>query len=234
MNIVFCLPGKNFSGLFLQSWTQLLHALITKGINSMVSQHYDPVVYYVRNKCLGGDVKRGINQKIFNQDGMKGTTIDYVMWIDSDMIFKPDDFFKLLKNAEMGYSIISGLYLKNNDDYAAIEEWDEKHFMINGSFKFINKMDIINEKFSKQPSFPIIKVPYNGFGFMLIKKEVFDKIQYPWFEPKFIHMKTEDGTTITDFTSEDVSFCLKAAEIGYPTWVNTEVILGHEKSFILT
>ena len=55
MKIVFCMPGRSYSGEFLQSWSNLMVELQSSGIQFAISQKYDPVVYYARNKCLGGD-----------------------------------------------------------------------------------------------------------------------------------------------------------------------------------
>jgi len=69
---------------------------------------------------------------------------------------------------------------------------------------------------------------YNGMGFMLIKKGVFESLQYPWFEP--IHQSIKN---LEDFTSEDVAFCLKAREKGFEIFVDPTVIVGHQKPMIL-
>jgi hypothetical protein len=230
MNVAFCLPGKTFTGGFLQSWTQLLYTCISRGIVPMISQHYSPVIYFVRNMCLGGSNLRGSNQKIFNGEEKD---IDYIMWIDSDIVFKPNDFFKLLEDAQKGYPIVSGIYPLDNDNYSAIKKWDKEYFLENGTFEFINRADISEKKFLYEANYPIIRVPYNGFGFMLIKREVFDSLEYPWFKPETITIKKPDGTEIVDFASEDASFCLNADKKGFFTWVDTEVIVGHEKSVIL-
>lgn len=102
MKIVFCLPGRSFSNNFLVCWSELLQYLPRYGITPILSSQYDSVVYYVRNKCLGGSVTRGINQKPFNGE----VDYDYMMWIDSDIVFKVDDFLALLN---MNKDIASGL-----------------------------------------------------------------------------------------------------------------------------
>ena len=91
MRIVFCLPGNTFSDNFLKSWTELLMYLPKYGITPILSSSYNSVVYYVRNQCLGGSVLAGKNQHPFN-----GQNYDYIMWIDSDMVFTVDDFIGLL------------------------------------------------------------------------------------------------------------------------------------------
>ncbi len=57
--VLFCLPGRTFSDKFLKSWTNLMVSLTNRDITFGVAQGYNPVVYYARNKCLGGDLMKG-------------------------------------------------------------------------------------------------------------------------------------------------------------------------------
>ena len=91
VKIVFCLPGRTFSNNFLKSWTYLVSDLSDKDIQWLPAVGYSPNLYYVRNMCLGGDITRGIHQKPWD-----GLDYDYMMWIDSDMVFKPKHFYKYI------------------------------------------------------------------------------------------------------------------------------------------
>jgi GT2 family glycosyltransferase len=53
-----------------------------------------------------------------------------------------------------------------------------------------------------------------GAAGMLIRSEVFYEIEPPWF----LH---------TDEQSEDLFFCAKAAEAGFPLFVDLDATLGH-------
>ena len=215
MKIVFCLPGKNFSGTFLLCWSELLAWCMTNGITVNVQQHYSCNIYYVRNMCLGGNVLNGENQKPFNET----IDYDYIMWIDSDVIFSVEHFKKLLLHKK---NIISGLYLMEDAmQFATVEKWDEDYFSKNGSFEFLTKNHIENKK-------EIFPVAYTGFGFILIKKGVFESLTYPWFRPEFIKIGNA-----TDFTMEDVAFCRTITKKGYEIFVDPTVIVGHEKNKIL-
>lgn len=216
MKIVFCLPGRSFSNNFLVCWSELLQYLPRYGITPILSSQYDSVVYYVRNKCLGGSVTRGINQKPFNGE----VDYDYMMWIDSDIVFKVDDFLALLN---MNKDIASGLY-KTQDDkhYATVENWDMDRYRKQGSFQFLTE-ELIEDRPGP------FEVDYTGFGWVLIKKGVFESLEYPWFRPEW-----EDfGNGVMEFTSEDVGFCKNIREKGYKIYVNPKVIVGHEKTRIL-
>lgn len=214
LKIIFCLPGPSFSSNFLMSWGELLISLQKNGIDFQVSPAQDAVVYYVRNKCLGGEVRRGRNQKPF---GGK-IDYDYLMWIDSDIVFRPEDFYRLLKH---GKDICAGLYMMDGGkNFAVVEDWDTEFFKKNGYFRFMDA-----DRAKKVNG--LLEVDYSGFGWMLIKKGVFESLEYPWFQPVF-HTIGE----CYDFSSEDVSFCKRIKEKGYKIHVDTTIRVGHEKKII--
>ena len=219
MKIVFCLPGRSFSNNFLTSWTNLLQYLPKYGITPILSSSYSPLLYYVRNQCLGGASIRGSKQLPF--DGK--LDYDYIMWIDSDMVFTVDDFIGLLN---MNTDIASGLYkTADGKHYATVENWDKEFYAKNGNFQFLTD-ELIAER--KKP----FKVEYTGFGWILIKKGVFESLEYPWFQPLWEEFEI-NGTVFREFTMEDVSFCRMIQEKGYEIFINPNLIVGHEKSCIL-
>jgi len=215
LDIVFCLTGASFSGNFLDSLTDTLHYCNFNSIPHKISRAESSVVYFVRNKALGGDVLRGENQKPF--DGK----LDYshLMWIDNDIIFSPKDLQKLLNHDK---DIVSGIYMmQGNRNFATVEKWDEEFFKKNGYFEFWTEDSIKNRE-------GLISVDYTGFGFMLIKKGVFESLKYPWFRPIFHKIGN-----CADFSSEDVSFCKLIKELDYDILVDPTIRVGHEKSVIL-
>ena len=218
--VIFALPGREFSGRFLQCWTELVYACLQNGIQPIISQHYSPLLYYVRNMCLGGDNLRGIDQKPFGGQ----LDYDYIMWIDSDVVFTPDHFFKLLQDDK---DIASGLYMMaDNTHYATVEDWDDEFFLKHGHFQFLNR-EMVQAKQGK-----LFTADYTGFGWVLIKKGVFESLQYPWFQPVWTEYNI-DGKIVRDFTMEDVAFCKMIKEKGYDVWIDPSVIVGHEKMVVL-
>lgn len=74
-------------------------------------------------------------------------------------------------------------------------------------------------------------VDATGAAFLLIHRQVLEDMlerqfnrTYPWFQEMEL-----DGKTC----GEDFTFCLRARQAGYPTWVNTGVRIGHHKSYVL-
>lgn len=208
--IIICCPGKSFSGKFIKNLTQLIKHLNNKGFKVYFCTTYSRNIYEVRNKCMFGNPQRGVDQKPFN-----GIEYDYILWIDDDIVFTPEQFQKLYKEDKQ---VISALYLMaNNTQFAAVEYWDEEYFQQNGSFEFLNKEDINSRLLP-------FKVEYVGFGFLLFKHGVFEQLQYPWFEPTYLEIKDA-----TDFSMEDVTLCLKLKKKNINVYVHPEVIVGHDK-----
>jgi hypothetical protein len=216
MKVIFCIPGNNFSGNFLKSWTSLLLNCFNNNIEVLLSQRYNPNIYYVRSECLGANLLRGKKQVPFDNK----INYDYLMWIDSDQIFAPEHFFSLLSDNK---DIVGGLYLmEGRTHFASVKTWDEDYFRKNGTFQYLTPKDLSSNE-------ELIEVVYSGFGFLLIKRGVFESLEYPWFEPQTINF----GNDIEDFASDDISFCIKAKKAGYQIFVDPKVIIGHEKSEIL-
>lgn len=144
---------------------------------------------------------------------------DYMLWIDSDIIFQVEDFIKLYN---LQKEVASGLYLMHNgQQYATVENWNEEHFNKTGFFEFLSPNNI---KSKTKP----FKVDYTGFGFMLVKKGVFERLKYPWFRPLW-----KKFGNVTEFTMEDVSFCHLVKEQNIDVWIHPEVIVKHEKRVLL-
>jgi hypothetical protein len=215
LKIVLCIPGSSFSGKFLDCLVNVISFFFNNNIQCILSRRQSNNIYFARNLCLGADMARGKNQKPF--DGK--VDYDFLMWIDSDIIFNPAQVVQLIKRDR---DIISGLYLMEGNQYfATVQDWDEEYFKEKGFFKFLTPKDI------NGTTMPC-EVAYTGLGFTLIKKGVFEKMEYPWFEPR----KHEIGKMV-DYSMEDVSFCLRSKELGFRVYIDPMVIVGHEKRVVL-
>ena len=214
--VVFCVPGRVFSNNFLQSWSELIIWCNSNNITPLLKNEYNSVVYYARNLCLSGDTLKGINQKPFQGE----IKYDYIMWIDSDMVFTPLDFKVLL---DMDKPIASGMY-KTEDkvNYATVIKMRKQDFIKNSTYEFLNNdtLKILPDTF---------QVDYTGFGWILFKKGVLETLEYPWFRPYWYNY----GKNVKEFTSEDVGICKTLKEKGHKIVVNKNLIIGHEKSCIL-
>jgi hypothetical protein len=218
MKVIFCMPGRSYSREFLLSWSDLIMQASSRGHQIMISQQYSSVVHFARAKCLGGDVMKGPDQKPFQGQ------IDYdaMMWIDSDIVFKPEDFFALL---ESPHDVTAGLYMMEDlQNVAAVKDWDEDYFAQNGSFKFLKPDELADGAAASR----YLPVAYAGMGWMLIRKGVVEDIKYPWFWSDLQHIGS-----LTDMNSEDVAFCRALTKAGHPIYLDTKVRVGHQKLIII-
>jgi predicted peroxiredoxin len=127
---------------------------------------------------------------------------DYLLFLDSDTLPPSDAIEKLLAHDK---PIVGGLYFMRMPPfwplmmkrdaatglYAAIKDWPENS---------------------------LVEVDSTGLGCLLIKREVFEKIEKPWFkfEPPL---------------SEDFYFCRRARDAGYKIFVDTSVKCEHLGTF---
>lgn len=215
VKVIFCMPGRTYSREFLLAWSDLLMQASAKGHQIMISQQYSSVVHFARAKCLGGDVLRGPNQKPFQGQ----IEYDVMVWIDSDVVFRPEDFFNLL---ESPHDITCGMYMMEDmQHFAAVKTWDEDMFKKLGTFKFMRPDDI-------EGSPRYVPVAYSGMGWMMIRKGVVESLTYPWF---WSPLQTIGD--LVDMNSEDVAFCRAITAAGHQIHVDTTIRVGHQKLMIL-
>jgi hypothetical protein len=218
--IAFCLPGLMYSGTFMTQFVRLLFDLNQQGINFYISQQYSSMVNHARTDCLQADNYAGTMLTPFRGQ----VSYDYIMWIDSDIIFKTEDLVELL---QMNKDIAAGWYIQSNggaisNQSTVVENMNQQELYEKGS----NHYETIEEMARRTSPF---KVDYCGFGWMLIKKGVYEKIPYPWFVPRVIQLKKPDGTILEDVCSEDISMCQDFKNYGFDIWVNPKVRVGHQK-----
>ena len=255
--IVFCLPGRGVSYNFLKSFVSLSFDLVQSGAAIQISQDYSSMVNFARCKCLGANVLRGPNQLPW--DGK--LNYDYQLWIDSDIVFNTEKFYQLVLNAipaeaiskeevkqtvknekgedveqtgfklnidpEKEREIVAGWYCTEDGKTTSVAHWlDEDDFRTNGGVMNHETIDSISKR--KKP----FTVDYTGFGWLLIKKGVFESegLPYPWFAPK---MQIFESGEVQDMCGEDVSFCLDAKEAGFEIWCDPRIRVGHEKTRII-
>ena len=226
-SIVFCLPGRGVSYTYLKSFVQLCFDLVQCGASIQISQDYSSMVNFARCKCLGANVLRGPNQ--IPWDGK--LEYDYQLWIDSDIVFNSEKFFQLILDAnpegEKEREIVAGWYCTEDGKTTSVAHWlEEDDFRNNGGVMNHETIESISKR--RKP----FTVDYTGFGWLLIRKGVFEHegLPYPWFAPK---MQVFESGDVQDMCGEDVSFCLDAIEAGFKIWCDPRIRVGHEKTRVI-
>lgn len=116
---------------------------------------------------------------------------DYIFWTDTDQTFPPDCLPRLLGYCERdGYEAVTGLYTHKYPPY-----------LPHAYPKLVEE----NQKFALPTSFPLNQpfiVEGAGFGCLLMKTSVFERVSKPYFTMRFEAGKMVEG--------EDLPFCIRA------------------------
>ena len=150
---------------------------------------------------------------------------DYLMFVDSDMMFPPDALMKLIAHKR---DIMTGVYFRRGAPYSPII-YD---FMPNGRVR----------NYTTIPDKPF-KVDACGAGFLLISKKVLKAytkevaMRQPgmfldgYMGQPFHHISfmTDNGP---EQLSEDVSFCHRMKALGFEIWADPSIRLGHAGRFV--
>lgn len=137
---------------------------------------------------------------------------DYILWLDSDMVFAPDTLAKLLEDRESG-DIISGLYFRRVHPFSPV---------------LFDKLDIENGKcdwsgFEKIPN-EIFEIGGCGFGCVLMRTDIIFEIA-----SRFHELFSPIGSV-----GEDLSFCWRARQCGYKIVCDPRITLGHVGHHVVT
>lgn len=162
----------------------------------------------------------------------------WLLMVDSDMVFEPDDVFDLLEAASFkDRPIVGGLCFAGRSPETMYPT------IYVASRDEAGKPDL--DKVVDYPRDQMVKCHATGGAFLLVHRNVLlhmarpherggfgtlpngERNPYPWF----VEGHTDKhGRPF----GEDIAFCLRAGALGYPVHVDTRVKVGHHKSIVLT
>lgn len=125
----------------------------------------------------------------------------HILFVDPDVLPRHSTLEKLLK---LDKDIVTGVY----------------HIITRSDVRWSVMREDDWVKLDELPDNPF-KVKSCGFGIILIKFSVFEKLQWPYWEYKFSPGVLEK--------SEDVYFCEKAREAGFDIWCDPKLKCNHIK-----
>lgn len=213
MKIAIMLPGNAYTYNFFKSWTKLIADFTAKGVNFTVHNIYSPVVYQGRNMML-----------LAGQEGntgaipLNGKEYDYMLWLETDMVFEPEDVWKLI---EVDKDIVSGAYPMGTaaPDIVVAGNDDKGRLTMSG----LRKLNEVQGQ-------TLVPIDFCGLGFVLVKQGVFEKLKYPWFWE--MYAEPDDAGNI-EYLGDDFSFCNHVKKAGYVIYLHSGVMLGHEKTWVV-
>ena len=166
-----------------------------------ITRNPGSLVYVSRNALAEVAVKEGM---------------DFVLWIDSDMVFTPDLMQRLMKRMEEGYDIVAPICFRRRAPFAPVIY---KRIQLG-----IGEEDSIVEGYARYPRDSFFEVAACGFGCVMMRTAVLAKVL------------EEQKCLFTPFQQygEDISFCLRARRSGFKIMCDSSIKLGHVSQSIVT
>jgi len=133
----------------------------------------------------------------------------HYLFIDHDVGFTTQDIVQLLSD---DLDIVSGCYRPK----------DKPQFFVAG---YMDEKCRITGQCSSALKPGLHKIGWAGGGLLLVKREVFGKMEYPWFGKKVSKFANR-----AVLIGEDVYFCDNARQNLIDVWLDTRVIINHESN----
>lgn len=124
---------------------------------------------------------------------------DFLLWLDSDMRFPKETIGHLILRDK---PIVAANYSTRRMPVKPVAMRDAR--------------GQIERVYTGPESEGLEAVDYVGMGVMMVKREVFEKLDAPWFAIPY-------STVGNHYIGEDVFFCRKAKEAGYETLVDHDL-----------
>lgn len=133
------------------------------------------------------------------------TGADYVLWFDSDVTFEPDILKRLLDDSK---DFVTGLYFRRRPPFNPV---------IYKTIRYGEGDEAISEPYEDYPEEDIFEIDACGLGGCLTKVSMLEDVARNY------------GTLFTPFRGygEDISFAIRAKNLGYQIWCDSRIKMGH-------
>jgi len=147
-----------------------------------------------------------------NRVYQRNLPFDYYLCVDSDIEFTAEDVQKLI---DCDVDIVSGAYKSRKNPVKAVA----------GNFTGVHGL-IGDEDLVLWSESGLKEVDWVGAGFLLIKKQVLERMKYPYFR-ELITEYDSGSIPCAVWCGEDVGFCIAAKEAGFKIYVDMGVKVNH-------
>jgi hypothetical protein len=185
--------------------SSVLGVLMNEWIGNISSSTAGPLIAVARNNIV---------RNFLEQDQ------EWLWMVDTDIVFKPDAIDRLMDEADTeACPVLSALYYVFADGAKT-------------PAAFTDSMDVPGtfDAFREFPEDAPVEAGAVGAGCLLVHRSVFEKIRKDncgedcWFR-EMVRGGREVG--------EDISFCIRVRDAGFPIYVHTGVRVGHMKVALL-
>ena len=142
------------------------------------------------------------------------TEADRILFLDSDMVFKPDLMERLATDLDEGRDFVSALYFRRTFPVNPVLLKTAEIY--NGE-----RHTVLYDDYPKDAIFPVDGC---GFGAVMMTtglvRDVLKKFKHPF-------------TPIAGAFGEDISFCWRARQTGYTLYCDSRIKVGHIGSVVI-
>jgi hypothetical protein len=161
---------------------------------------------------------------------------DWLWFVDADMTFTADTLQRLLAVADREKRpIVGGLCFgiaprKDESGSPIVDELGVVDYEVYPTLYLVENADsgLVVHNLLDYPEDHVIHVHATGTACLLIHRSVLERFPeqpFRWFR---------ESTIGDQPVSEDITFCLQAGSLGFPTHVHTGIKLGHQKQWVVT
>lgn len=154
---------------------------------------------------LSGSLVYESRNKLAKQALTLGT--DYILWLDSDIIFPEDTLERMIKHMENGLEIVSGLYFRRAAPFSPVlfKSYEEQERVIKW------------ENYDDYPKDSLFEIAGCGFGCLCMKTEILYDLA----------LNYQDFFTPYKASGEDISFCFRARELDHKIYCDSTIKCAH-------
>ena len=211
-DVVIATPGKVFHPMYIKSLVETIAWLNEQRMSWKWVNQSSSFVPSARELTA---LNKGANDWKATEFGCGEFDYGKIVWIDSDVEWSIEAFDTLISH---DLDIVSGMVPASADGRITATNFDERGFPTG-----LNALDYLMD------AEPVL-VDAVGFGFLAVKKGVFEKMLRPWFKIREVRI---EGAGYPVNLGEDYSWCEGATAVGFQVWMDPTVKVDHWKDYAL-
>lgn len=196
---------------------------------------YERLPYKFTTRYIKGDALIGRARSVAVSNFLKDNKSDYMIFVDTDISFLPEELERIFLAMREGYDIIAGSYPLGSGDSFAIQNWDRKMLM-DGA---IHPCKYVSTGFMGITRKALLAIKERApYFWMDIEGTLHQQVGLPLLhegEPWECYPFFESGGYIPEkvYISEDWNFCQKVRQVGLEVFLHTGVLVDHVKLHII-
>ena len=140
------------------------------------------------------------------------TGADRILFIDSDMYFKPDMMERMAQDLDDGANVVSGIYFT-------------RRFPTQPCIYKAVDMTGKTEVYTDYPKDKLFQIAGCGFGAVMMNTDVLKAVSNTHGKP---------FNPMPGILGEDLAFCYRARDLGYKIFCDSRIKVGHVGTFVYT